>query len=232
MPAGMRQLRTMVPADIRFTQIRISNIFGRPDENRGRNIGETLDDLCDDVCTVGSIDPVRVFRHKGHWWSMDNRRLWVFRQFHAMGRCDEIPVIITTREEMNDDKFDATTGKDIFVRGPISSRWYKKAQADKERAIQKKLGNKGLGRETQHEKGPMVGLRATARAGSNGRPAVNLVHGKRGRCVNSATGKIDNVPASINRSPFWSRVLLGFLIACVLFTVYHYLFSINERRRW
>lgn len=217
----------MDPANIQYTQIGISTTFGRPDINRGRNIGETLDDLCDGVCTVGDIDPIRVFPHEGRWWSMDNRRLWVFKQFRAMGRCSEIPVKITTREKMDDDKFDANTGTDVCVRGPVGGRWYGKAQAERRQAVQKAVETKVRKRESQ----PTVRQRFTAPVGSTGCPNVNLHVGdvKRGGCDHSGTREAEGVPVSDNKSPFWSGILLGFLSACVLFWIWYLMFFRNLR---
>lgn len=128
------------PSNIRFTRIAIESSFETADDNRGRNIGETLDDLYDGVCAVWDIDPIRVFYHDGQWWSVDNRRLWVFRSLHALARCSRIPVKNTTRESILGRMFMATNGEGVVVEGKIVGRSYKTLLESRRRKLPRSEG--------------------------------------------------------------------------------------------
>ncbi|XP_064604001.1 uncharacterized protein LOC135469310 [Liolophura sinensis] len=88
----MQHLR---PSDIFFTQRCVSNHFKKGTAHSGYSIGLTLDDLCTGRCTVSDIPTINVMWEHGKWWTADNRRLWVFRQYERLGGCTTIPVIRT-----------------------------------------------------------------------------------------------------------------------------------------
>ncbi|XP_064604002.1 uncharacterized protein LOC135469311 [Liolophura sinensis] len=83
------------PSEIYFTQRQINNRFKQGTRHAGYYIGQTLDDLCTGRCTVSDIPTINVMWEQGKWWTADNRRLWVFRQYERLGGCTTIPVIRT-----------------------------------------------------------------------------------------------------------------------------------------
>lgn len=98
-----RALIELRPSDIRYTQDSIKNTFTF--QHEGTLIGETLDDLCNAVCDISDIPLINVSYNDGHYWSADNRRLWVFRQFERLGGCEKITVKEINWNRINPDKF-------------------------------------------------------------------------------------------------------------------------------
>ncbi|CAM6125854.1 unnamed protein product [Calypogeia fissa] len=102
--AGSQTLEEwMDPATIKFTQSTISEVFAKkplqsrkaddPDSRNGGTYAEalkaapaqtlvdTLLQLRTGSLTVEDIQRIRVCKHDGQFYSLDNRRLWVFKQF-------------------------------------------------------------------------------------------------------------------------------------------------------
>jgi hypothetical protein len=60
---------------------------------------------------------MRVFKKDGKWFSMDNRRLWVFRKLEAEGHIKDVTVRHTSRDKLPDDKFTTQNGgADVSIR--------------------------------------------------------------------------------------------------------------------
>ncbi|XP_064596224.1 uncharacterized protein LOC135462865 [Liolophura sinensis] len=112
----VRALIELRPSNILYTQDSIKNTFTF--QHEGTPIGETLDDLCNGVCDICDIPPIRVSFQDGRYWSGDNRRLWVFRQFERLGGCDKIRVKEVNWSAINPDKFTTENGGvEVRVRG-------------------------------------------------------------------------------------------------------------------
>ncbi|VDI60075.1 Hypothetical predicted protein [Mytilus galloprovincialis] len=106
------------PSEIFYTQDSISNYFGMSTTHSDMLIGETLDDLINGSATVSSIPTIGVFRLEGKWFTLDNRRLWVFRKAEKLGTIDSIPVYTTSISEMDPNKFTTCNeGLSVDVRG-------------------------------------------------------------------------------------------------------------------
>ena len=76
------------PSEVFFSQATIKDHF-----RRGyRTIYETLEQCTNDPCTVDNIPKITVCKKDGKWFTLDNRRLWVFRQLEAKGLLSSISV--------------------------------------------------------------------------------------------------------------------------------------------
>ena len=76
------------PCILRFTQCSVGNTF-----RSGVSLLETACALAEGHITVNDIEPIRIVYWDNHWWSLDNRRLAVFRILEFAGLIDLIPVL-------------------------------------------------------------------------------------------------------------------------------------------
>jgi len=108
------------PSDILYAQDSISNRFrGLPI----RYIGDTLDKLLKDSSYIQNIPNIEVVEINGKLFSMDNRRLWVYKKAEELGSLEKIDVIRTS--SFNRNKFTTKNGgTSIRVRGdPGGNIW-------------------------------------------------------------------------------------------------------------
>ncbi|XP_071158506.1 uncharacterized protein [Mytilus edulis] len=80
------------PSEIYFSQEEINSRFDKNSRHGGKNIGETLDELMEERCSINSIPKIRVMWMDGKWVTADNRRLWVFRHLEKLEKCTTISV--------------------------------------------------------------------------------------------------------------------------------------------
>jgi len=73
---------TVNPKDLRFTQDSIAVCFQSPHENW--RIDEAVDMIVSKKLSPESFPMLSVVRYQGTLWSLDNRRLWVFRKAHVV----------------------------------------------------------------------------------------------------------------------------------------------------
>ncbi|CAM6129070.1 unnamed protein product [Calypogeia fissa] len=78
------------PADLRFTQLSVGLYFKHPFEHF--SIREAVRRLSRNEMTSEQFPRIRVILYGGRLWSVDNRRLWVFR----FARCSSISVQLLT----------------------------------------------------------------------------------------------------------------------------------------
>ena len=83
------------PSDIMFSVAVVDNIFHKNSHHCYRPIGETLDLLCEDKIKISDIPSIVVVRRGTELITVNNRRLWIFRQMERLGKCMTIPVLIT-----------------------------------------------------------------------------------------------------------------------------------------
>lgn len=76
------------PYDIRYTQRSISCNWGHSTPHRNTQIDDTLDALDNGEIFPCDIDPIRVVLHDEEYYSLDNRRLWVFKNFGEEIYCE------------------------------------------------------------------------------------------------------------------------------------------------
>lgn len=82
------------PSNIHFSVAIIDNVFHRNSHHCYSRIGETLDSLCEGKIKIRDIPPISVIRYNSGWLTVNNRRLWVFRQMERLGKCARIPVVV------------------------------------------------------------------------------------------------------------------------------------------
>lgn len=94
------------PSEIYFSQKFLSHTF----EN-GKLIGHVLDNLYFGNISISSIPRISGTKKPGSdkWYTLDNRRLWVFRYLEGGGKCHKIPVKQGSYEN-NEGKFTSTNG--------------------------------------------------------------------------------------------------------------------------
>ncbi|KAJ8318950.1 hypothetical protein KUTeg_004041, partial [Tegillarca granosa] len=101
------------PSDVYYCQDSINNVFDHKSRHR-------------------DVPPIQVWRDvdSGKWFSADNRRLWVFKNLHLLGKCDSISVIqISDIRYILDRKFTTINGgTSIIVRRDPGGKWYKVAE--------------------------------------------------------------------------------------------------------
>lgn len=115
------------PSKIRYSQDSISNRFDSRSDHPGTLIGKTLDKLCDGKIDKEDIPTISVARVNGKWFTADNRRLWVFRQLEALGKCRKIRVIEI--DDIPDSKMTTeNNGLDIDVRGSPGGYWIRQLE--------------------------------------------------------------------------------------------------------
>ena len=107
------------PSDILYSQDSICKQFSCGI----RYIGDTLDQLLIDSSYIQRIPNIQVVERNGTLFSMDNRRLWVFKKAEEFG-CFEKVAVIRTRK-FNRNKFTTKNGgTSIRVRGdPGGNIW-------------------------------------------------------------------------------------------------------------
>ena len=92
------------PSEVFFSQATIKDHF-RPGH---RSIYKTLEQCINDPCTVDYIPKITVCRRDGKWFTLDNRRLWVFRQLEAKGLLSSISVFES--DSIPECKYNTTNG--------------------------------------------------------------------------------------------------------------------------
>ncbi|WAR29733.1 hypothetical protein MAR_003301, partial [Mya arenaria] len=103
----------------------INNVFDKRCRHSDTLIGETLDAICEDRCSIHSIPTIYVMQKNGRWITADNRRLWVFRQLERLGKCKTVPVNYINHipsEKMTT----CNSGDSVRVRGNPGGRWHLK----------------------------------------------------------------------------------------------------------
>ena len=106
----------MWPSDIRYSQDSISCYFDSKCPHSSYLLGETVDSICAGRTSLSSVPKITVVYKSGHWYTADNRRLWVFRQLERKGKCDEI--LVHVGYEIRGEKFTTTDdGLSVRVRG-------------------------------------------------------------------------------------------------------------------
>ena len=93
------------PSDILYSQNSISNRFR---DSSIRYIGETLDQLLENSSYIQNIPNIEVVEINGKLFSMDNRRLWVYKKAEELGSLETIDVIRTS--SFNRNKFTTKNG--------------------------------------------------------------------------------------------------------------------------
>eukprot|EP00435_Cladocopium_sp_Y103_P005660 s205_g1.t2 len=120
---AMKGITWLNPLVVRFTHGEISPAFGN-----GGSLDQTIEKFrCNELSAENFQDvPLKVVQKDGILWSLNNRRLYVFRVAHAFGCCDVCPCDITHHDLSPDERVanrlkdaltSTTKGKLVKVRG-------------------------------------------------------------------------------------------------------------------
>ncbi|GAB1600145.1 uncharacterized protein LOC115211823, partial [Argonauta hians] len=108
----------LAPSQIRFTQDSISSKF-----QNGNNIYDLIDDIVYGVVTPSEIQRIRTFKLHNKYYSVDNRRLYVFREVEKHIRNFRITAKLIHYNEQHESKLTTTNdGVSIVVRGKKPNR--------------------------------------------------------------------------------------------------------------
>ena len=83
------------PSDILFSVAVVDNKFHKHSHHSYCPIGETLDLLCEGKIKISDIPKISVVKRSTKWLTINNRRLWIFRQMERLGKCETIPVLVS-----------------------------------------------------------------------------------------------------------------------------------------
>ena len=85
------------PEIIYFTHSKIRKQFS----GCGKFLQETLDEIIQGTTTIDQIPLIRVIYHE-KYYSMNNRRLWLFKELKRLGRLDVITVELKRAESKSE----------------------------------------------------------------------------------------------------------------------------------
>lgn len=114
---GPRTKLTLDPLKIAFSQDSIKFKFCN-----GALLSQVIVKLVRGTLKVQDFPPIRVFHYNNNWWSLDNRRLYVFKEAAKKGAFYQIPVIDTSQSEVRRWEIDAklttlNAGREVSIRG-------------------------------------------------------------------------------------------------------------------
>lgn len=104
----------MKPSNIYFSQDSIRNTF-----DNGQSIHSTLQACEQNPMAICQIPTIRVCMKNGRWYTLDNRRLWVFKKLEESGRITDVDVNIVSEDDLTAKKFTTTNcGVSVRIRQP------------------------------------------------------------------------------------------------------------------
>lgn len=111
------------PSRIFYTHNSINNSSG------GYFIGRTLDELVEEHLSLDDIPTMQICRQDGKWWSLNNRRLWIFKHLQRLGVCrvihvDVVDYIPPKKMTTQND------GASVFVRGSPKGVWHRRTREE------------------------------------------------------------------------------------------------------
>lgn len=95
----------MKPSEIYFSQDSIKNTF-----EYGQSIHDTLKMCQEDPMAIHQIPTMRVCMKNGKWFTLDNRRLWIFRRLEEGGHIIDVDVNVVSSDRLSARKFTTTNG--------------------------------------------------------------------------------------------------------------------------
>ncbi|XP_052772314.1 uncharacterized protein LOC128211495 [Mya arenaria] len=133
------------PSEIFFSQNNISYSFSAPGRFKDNRIGDTLDDIIKGNIKVHQFPPISVTKKPGgnKWFTLDNRRLWIFHRLEAHGMCKEIDVNVVEYSLQHGRKFTSNNGGvAISVRGFPGGEWVRRITPVVPKCVQPKTPDK------------------------------------------------------------------------------------------
>lgn len=95
----------MKPSEIYFSQDSIKNTF-----EYAQSIKDTLRMCQEDPMAIHQIPTMRVCMKNGKWFTLDNRRLWIFRRLEEGGHITDVDVNVVSSDRLSARKFTTTNG--------------------------------------------------------------------------------------------------------------------------
>lgn len=92
----------MKPSEIYFSQDSIKNTF-----EYGQSIHDTLKMCQEDPMAIHQIPTMRVCMKNGKWFTLDNRRLWIFRRLEEGGHIIDVDVNVVSSDRLSARKFES-----------------------------------------------------------------------------------------------------------------------------
>ena len=89
------------PSIIRFTHSKIRPMFS----GCGRRVEDTLNDLINDDISVLQLPHIAVLTINGEYYSLNNRRLYVFKELYKQNLISTIPVRYKTATEKEKNRY-------------------------------------------------------------------------------------------------------------------------------
>lgn len=112
------------PSEIYYSQ---SSIFCRF-RRSSKYIGETFDELYRGDIKIDDIPTIAVTKKPDDekWYTLDNRRLWVFHHLQGANKCYDIPVYKVEYSSGYEGKFTSTNGGvSVVVNGDPGGQYWK-----------------------------------------------------------------------------------------------------------
>lgn len=106
----------MKPSQIYYSQNSINEKF-----DNGYTIYATLNACKNHPFVIYEIPPIRVCKKDGKWYTLDNRRLWVFKRLEERGHVDSVRIKQVSPSLLTAQKFTTTNEGKVwkFETGPI-----------------------------------------------------------------------------------------------------------------
>lgn len=109
------------PADIRFVHDSIRSHF-----RNGNRVNDTIKDIANGLLRVDALPMIRVILCSGNFFSLDNRRLYVYRVLHYRGLLKHIQVKLVPITKLRSSKFTTrNNGTSVFVRRDKTKHHYR-----------------------------------------------------------------------------------------------------------
>lgn len=104
----------MKPSEIYYSQDSIKEKF-----DNGHTIYSTLSVCKKHQYVINKIPRMRVCKKDGKWYTLDNRRLWVFRKLEADGHIKDVKVTQVSKDRLPAEKFTTKNGgESVGIRQP------------------------------------------------------------------------------------------------------------------
>ncbi|XP_078481569.1 uncharacterized protein LOC144742631 [Ciona intestinalis] len=101
------------PAEIRFLQDSIGPYF-----RSGGSVNECIYDILKGRSDINTFPKIRIVKHGNLFWSLDNRRLYIFRVLEERGHIRTITARLLPEFRFDEDKFTSkNNGVSIYLRG-------------------------------------------------------------------------------------------------------------------
>ncbi|XP_056022114.1 uncharacterized protein LOC130054980 [Ostrea edulis] len=104
------------PSEIYYSQDSIKEKFFD-----GQTIYSSLSECREKPYVINMIPTMRVCLKDGKWYTLDNRRLWVFKRLEAEGYISDVEVMIVSSSELTASKFTTNNGgTSVIIRQPVN----------------------------------------------------------------------------------------------------------------